>query len=358
MSEHRQTPFERFVERARRFSYEDFARNFGGVPEYVGDMLASSPAQALLAGARRHLEEADPLPWGEPRLQPIEFGRVDDAPEFLNGEVAAVDGTMPLPLQSYSVGQAICVGIVSASLRRRPTESAHCVTAAMLMEPDAHTAGDAVQARDTIRHGLNATAFMRWFETEHAIEIPERYVFVDGTLLYEWHLSQTVAVDLYRRLFASKIPMGIIKSIHDSNRLGFIGAVLEPGEVYIDQTVADHIAGEAETLREFSRRDPQFVVPGLRPLTQEIWRGVFKPRHKAFGFEVHRDHLDTMLRIAAASAHLDQIGHEIPYLLNLVDVEVRSRFGRGLLNQRLRRVLAERGLRDYFEELDERELRD
>ncbi|HEY1298111.1 MAG TPA: hypothetical protein VGJ60_33950 [Chloroflexota bacterium] len=358
MTQHHQTPFERFIERARRFCYEDYARNFGGIPEHVGDMLASQPAQALLVGARRHLEEAEPLPWGEPRLRRLEFGRVDDAPEFLNGDVAAVDGTLPLPLQSYSVGQAICVGIVSASLRREPTESAHCVTAAMLMDPQASTAGDAVAARDTIRHGLNATAFMRYFETLHALEIPERYVFLDGTLLYEWHLSQVVTGDLYRQLFERKVPMGIIKSIHDSNRLGYIGAVLEPGEVYIDQTVADHIAGEAETLREFTRRDPQFVVPALRPLTHEVWRGVFKPRHKAFGFEVHREHLEDMLRIAAASAHLDQLGHEIPYLLNLVDVEVRTRFGRRLLDQRLRQVLAERGLQSYFEELDERELRD
>jgi hypothetical protein len=134
--------------------------------------------------------------------------------------------------------------------------------------------------------------------------------------------------------------------------------VLRPGEVDIDRTLAQHIRVEAEILRQYSRQEPQAIVDGLWPLAEKVWRGVYKPCAKAFGFEAHEDHLEDLLRIAVGTAHMDALGHEIPLPLNMVDPEVRQRFGGRLLRQAVRNALAERGVGAFFEEMDEHALRD
>ena len=117
--------FSELIHGSRRISRDEFAANFGGVAEDVIEMLDGEQARQVVRAARAAMEEARPLPDGTPRLQSLEFGRFSTAPELERGLVAAVDGTPALPLQLYSAGQALCVGIGSVSHRRPMRDSIH-----------------------------------------------------------------------------------------------------------------------------------------------------------------------------------------------------------------------------------------
>ena len=89
----------------------------------------------------------------------------------------------------------------------------------------------------------------------------------------------------------------------------------------------------------------------------ELVRGVFKPAHKTFGFETRRSDLELVLRVLAADCQLEYPGHEIPFLLNRVDLEVRHAFCPQLFERHIRSALASRGEELEFEESDERSWR-
>ena len=86
-------------------------------------------------------------------------------------------------------------------------------------------------------------------------------------------------------------------------------------------------------------------------------RGVFKPAKKPFGFECHIDCLDDMLRIMAADCQMNNVGHEIPYLLNRVDEEVRRNFNQKIVAQGVASQLAQKSEELFMEEESERNLR-
>ena len=71
---------------------------------------------------------------------------------------------------------------------------------------------------------------------------------------------------------------------------------LKPGEIYVVGTLEEH-------LNQSSAARNRYVSDRFKnSVASNIFRGVFKPRNKAFGFEVHKDHLENMLRIMEADA--------------------------------------------------------
>ena len=92
-------------------------------------------------------------------------------------------------------------------------------------------------------------------------------------------------------------------------------------------------------------------------IAREVLRGVFKPRNKAFSFEVHKDHLEDMLRIMAADCQMNNAGHEIPFLLNRIDEEVRKNFSPQILKDRIAIQMATHSEELFFEETNERSFR-
>ena len=117
--------FRDLVNQSQRITKDEFAINFGGIADNVIQMLDSEQAHQVIRDARAAMEEANNLPSGLPRLRQIEFGLFSDAPELQAGDVAAVDGTNALPMQMYSAGQALCVGVGSLSHRRPMEDSLH-----------------------------------------------------------------------------------------------------------------------------------------------------------------------------------------------------------------------------------------
>lgn len=88
-------------------------------------------------------------------------------------------------------------------------------------------------------------------------------------------------------------------------------------------------------------------------MSPRIIRGVFKPYKRSFAFEVLEDHLEDMLRILTADAHMNQEGHEIPYLLNLIDSEIRRMFKRQKLLSDIALKMNQTSDSIYQEEWDE-----
>ncbi|MCI0591020.1 MAG: hypothetical protein L0Y67_05375, partial [Gammaproteobacteria bacterium] len=265
---------------------------FGSIADDVIEMLDGEMAREVVRQARAHMESATPLADGSPRLRTLEFGRFSSAPELEQGLVAAVDGTPALPIQLYSAGQALCVGIGSLSHRRAMQNTVHYWSSKLYLR-DAQGVDDFIAREEQGLFGISQTAYLRYFEVLHGIEIAEPFVMFDGTLVYEWLTASREGVQLYERLFSSgKRTIGVIKSVKANVVFAQYAKALRTGEVYIIETLADHLDQSRATNanRGEARR---FALPAfVEGIAPQILRGIFKPRKKAFGFEVHTSHLD------------------------------------------------------------------
>jgi hypothetical protein len=349
--------FNHLIETSRRISRDEYALNFGGIAEDVAAMLEGDQARETIRTARQAMETAGCLRDGSPRLRTIEFGRFDTAPELEQGRVAAVDGIATLPLQRFSAGQALCVGIGSLSHRRPVRDSVHYWSSKAYLE-EAADADEFLTREEQGLVGISQTAYLRYFEVRHGLEIDEPYLLFDGTLVYEWLTASREGVDLYERLFASgKQAMGVLKSVRASPLLAKFAKALRPGEVFLVETLADHL--EHGWASESRRDEPgRYTLPTfLNGPASQVLRGVFKPMKKAFGFEVHQDHLAEMLRILAADCQMNYVGREIPYLLNRVEEEVRYHLRPGILRDRIAAKLASPNEEVFLEEIEDRRIR-
>jgi len=350
--------FRELIRRSRRISRDEFAVNFGGIAHDVVEMLEGEQAREATRQARELMETARPLPDGSSRLRQVEFGFFSNAPELERGEVAAVDGTPALPVQLYSAGQALCVGIGSLSYRRPLQDSLHYWSSKAYLA-EATDTDDFISRQEQGLFGISQTAYLRYFEIKHGLEIAEPTVFFDGTLVYEWLVATQEGVQLYSELFKSgKRCMGVMKNIKANAQFATYARALRTREIYIIETLFDHLDQSNAPNKNPGEGGKRYVLPEFQNgIARQILRGIFKPAKKAFAFEVHADHLEDMLRITAADCQLNNIGHEIPYLLNRVDEEVRHTFSQNLLRDRIAAQMATQNEELFFEETDERSFR-
>ena len=233
--------FSELIENSRRINRDEFSENFGGISEDVVEMLNSEQARRATQEAREAMENARPLSSGSPRLREIEFGQFSTATELERGEVAAVDGKPLLPIQKYSAGQAICVGVGSLSHRRPMQDSLHYWSSRVLLDRSRDT-NDFIALQEQGLFGISQTAYMRYFEINHGIEIDEPYVLFDGTLVYEWLAAIRQGVDLYLQLLGSrKQCLGVIKNLKANVIFATYARAIRQGELYIIETLRDHL---------------------------------------------------------------------------------------------------------------------
>ena len=338
--------FHELLSGSRRVSKDEFAVNFGGIADDVVEMLNSTQAQKTIQEARETMERGLP-----DSLRRVEFGLFSSAKELENGEVAAIDGTFALPMQKYSTGQAICVGIGSLSHYRPMQDSLHYWSSKVFLS-EASDTDDFIEREKRGLFGIYPTAYLRYYEVKHCLEIEEPYLFLDGPLVDESLVARQEGIELYSKLFESEKykVLGVIKNIGNPIFTKFARA-LNPGEIYVVGTLQEHL-NQSSTTRN------RYVSDKFKNgIACDIFRGVFKPRNKAFGFEVHKDHLEDMLRIMAADCQMNNIGHEIPFLLNRIDEEVRKNFSQRILKDRIATKMATHSEELFFEETNERSFR-
>lgn len=350
--------FSELIRGSRRIGRDEYSLNFGNISEDVIGMLNSEAAQRATREAREVMESALALPSGAPRLREVGFGLFSEAPELERGEVAAVDGKHVLPLQKYTAGQAISVGIGSLSYRRPMSDSIHYWSSRALLE-NAGDTDDFIAIQERGLFGISPTAYLRYYEVLHGLELEETHVFFDGTLVYEWLVATREGVDLYLRLFGSgKRCIGIIKNLRDNVVFSTFARALRRGEVYIIETLRDHLESSNAPNRNQGESSARYTLPEFHDnIAPKILRGIFRPNNKAFGFEVHEDDLEDMLRVMCADCQMNHPGHEIPYLLNRVDEEVRARFNPQILRDRIALELMVDSEVVFFEESPERNFR-
>ncbi len=329
--------FHELLNGSRRVSKDDFAVDFGGIANDVVEMLKSPQAQRTIQEARETMESGS--------LCKVKFGEFNTAKELENGEVAAIDGTFALPMQKYSTGQAICVGIGSLSHCRSMQDSLHYWSSKVILS-DATDADDFIEREKRGLFGIYPTAYLRYCEVAHCLEVEEPYLFLDGPLVDESLIATQDGIELYSKLFKREKyqVIGVIKNIGNPVFTKFARA-LNPGEIYVVGTLQEHL-NQDRTARKFKNR-----------ITRDILRGVFKPRKKAFGFEVHRKHLEDMLRIMAADCQMNKPGHEIPFLLNRIDEEVRKNFDQRILKDRIAAQMVAESEELFYDETDEHAFR-
>ena len=329
--------FDELLSRSKRVSTDEFAVDFGGIADDVVEMLNSPKAQTTIQEARETMEAGS--------LRKIDFGKFNTAKELEKGEVAAIDGTFALPMQKYSTGQAICVGIGSLSHCRPMRDSLHYWSSKVFLS-DATDVSDFIEREKRGLFGIYPTAYLRYYEVSHCLKVEEPYLFLDGPLVDESLIATQKGIALYNKLFKSEKykVIGVIKSIENPVFTKFARA-LNPGEIYVVETLQEHL-NQGSPARRFKNR-----------IARDILRGVFKPRKKAFGFEVHRKHLEDMLRIMAADCQMNKPGHEIPFLLNRIDEEVRKNFDPRILKDRIAAQMAAESEELFYVETDERDFR-
>lgn len=350
--------FQELIEQSRRITRDEYALNFGGIADDVIEMLNSEEANDVLRQAREIMETAPPLPDGTPRLQQIEFGNLENALELVRGEVAAIDGTTTLPMQIYSAGQALCVGIGSLSHTRPMQDTLHYWSSRVSLSQATDT-DDFIRREERGLYGISQTAYLRYFEINHGLEVAEPYILFDGTIVYEWLVSARNGVQKYIDLFNSgKQCLGVMKNVKANPEFAKFARALNTGELFIIENLQYHLSSSNASNKNQGESATRYVLPEFMDnIAPYIWRGVFKPRNKAFGFEVHINHLPDMIRIMAADCQMNYAGHEIPYLLNRIDEEVRKNFNQNILKDRITYSLATQSEGLFFEERNEREFR-
>ena len=350
--------FGELVKSSKRVSRDEFATNFGEIANDVVEMLNSEKAHEVIKDARDTMESAPSLPSGEQRLRMVDFGQFSNAKELESGKVAAIDGTYALPMQKYSAGQALCIGVGSLSHRRPMQDSLHYWSSKIYLSQSTDT-NDFISREEHGLFGISQTAYLRYFEVKHSLEIDEHYMFFDGTLVYEWLVATLDGVQLYQELFGSgKQVIGVSKDIKANPVFAKYARALRPGEIYVVETLGDHLSQSNASNKNQGESVNRYVLDQFNTeFASDIYRGVFKPRNKAFGFEVHKDQLEDMLRIMAADCQMNNPGHEIPYLLNRIDEEVRNNFSQRLLKDRISTKMATHSEELFFEETNERTFR-
>ena len=346
--------FHKLLEESRCVSREKFAANFGGIPGDVMEMFNSEQARQAVQKARKDMEDEKNslLPSGEPRLrQEVQFGLLSKAKELEDGTVAAIDGTFALPMQTYSAGQAICVGIGSLSHCRPMQDSLHYWSSKVSLSEATHT-DDFIVREERGLFGISQTAYLRYYEVEHGLKINEPYLFLDGPLVDKYLVSSEKGIELYNRLFENeKQAIGIIKNLKGNPVFTKFARALKPREIYVIETLEEHLNQSNAT------RNRYVLEEFKNSIARDIFRGVFKPRNKVFGFEVYKDHLENMLHIMAADCQMNNSGHEIPFLLNRIDEEVRKNFNAQILTDQIAIQMATQSEELFFEETDERTFR-
>ena len=338
------TMFDELLNGSKRVSKDGFATNFGGIPDDVVEMLNSTPVNQAIQEAR-DIMEADPVNPCLPPLRKMEFGLFSEARELESGAVAAIDGTFTLPMQKYSAGQAICVGIGSLSHNRPMQESVHYWSSKVMLS-EATSMSDLIERQQRGLFGRYSASYLRYYEVKHGFEIDEPYLLLDGPLIDKSLITHPEGIELYNQLFEhkDKRALGVIKKVDDPLSTKFARA-LESGEIYVIETLEDYL-NKTSADHNFEKH-----------ATSKIFRGVFKPRNKAFGFEVHKSHFEDMIRIMAADCQINNPGHEIPYLLNRIDEEVRKNFNPWILRDRIAIQMARESEELFFGEMNERYFR-
>jgi hypothetical protein len=277
---------------------------------------------------------------------------------LLGGEIAGVDGTNTI--EQIDERGLTLFGCAVAWLTRK-TRCSPQIKITQTLTPSDIDAGR-IKTIDDLNQLLKESDLLRedhsWPTTFR--EYQERlcglesgyHVLVDGPLMTQNLVSQQEGRKLLDRIIArdDRIFVGVIKSIDaSSNITKTIAHCLHPGEGFVlgnlGRMLWERYAESAAVQGWADRLGDQYV------------RCVYRPNMKTFAFECRRREIPLVVAILIQDQS-QTIGHELPSLIEYVDMYLRSQFG---ASSRIREIVLSRIHADdpirSFDLIDERSFR-
>jgi hypothetical protein len=303
------------------------------------------------------------LDYAHPRAMLIDMASVAEASPISRADLYAIDGTPMTPHLRYSAVQMFAVAVMGMSYATLDTpERCLAKTNTTFLETHAPiTEWDKLVTwiRDQDIEESNQswpTTFREYVEREYALRQQRCFTLIDGPLLTQNLLTQDRGRRQLTDLLDSSMTLcGVIKSIKAStNAHRILAQALKPGEALLIESTHDLI--HRRNVHEEPWIDPFFE--GLRARGHDIWRGVYRPMTKAFGFECDIKHLDRVVAMLWHERDVHHLGHEIPFLLNQVDAHLRATFNAQGMQHHLTYTLGlDLSQDELFDEMDERDFR-
>jgi hypothetical protein len=345
-----------------------FDIDLGGLPDDI--LRASQLTEPYLSLLRKEMEKVYLDPEGDylaPRQALLSLEnwferhgeKVKEA--YKNGEVLAVDGTPLISHKRYLSGQVYACAVGGLTSKDPMNLEAKLVKVMANLE-DEHEEnislediGRIVSESDQLtRTSSWPNAFRTYQERDFAFKSKHKFVIIDGPIITQDLLTRHAGRQLYRRMLTTdnRCFVGVIKNIHDSpSDLRYYARALRTGELYIWKTLRSVLKrdlGDSEYQGDVKEFADSFGV--------QIIRGVYKPGLKAFGFECLRKDIPDVIALLWIDRN-EQPGHEIPFLLEQVDSQLRGRYRPAETSKAIEVSLAGYSDDQLFDEIDERDLR-
>lgn len=302
------------------------------------------------------------------RIADVGGPRVDSvAGWYRDDRVGAVDGTRAMDPLNFSFRTACAFGVVAITSQRAGEP---VVEMAEMGAPASPLPDDADLADLTLREIHHAVQRVRtepsWVTTtqealvrEQARKLAEAgcaLVLVDGPVATQNLLSQRIGRDdiLAPLVSADACVIGFYKNISEIPLHSWVGIVLNPGEMYVEQDYVGLLADEDGRFSENTeiRRWVSRYLGQPNPFV----RVIYKIRNKAFGIECRAADVPVAAAVLLVDAS-PTVNHELPRLIEIADIRVRRTYrGRDMHSAVLQRV-QQRNLSLAAAMTDEREYR-
>jgi hypothetical protein len=342
---------------------ESFDVDLGGIPADV--VTSHREADPHVRNMRSLMEEAILAPGSE--LSDVEHGLIDmnawaalNGDEiraaYQNGNVVAIDGTPLVPVQRFLTAQVYACAIGALTYKERLALKAQVVKtqADPKLFIDIEATTQFIDETDKITSTQSwPTAFMEYQERRTGYEHAARYVLIDGPLITQNLLTQEEGRKLYARMLGAsrKCYVGVTKDLRFADvEERFEAAALQTGELFIRNTEFNVLRPRLE--KDYGGAVKRFAEDYLG----NVYRGIFKPGRKAFGFQCHRDDLPAVISLLILDPH-SQPGHEIPFLLEMVDAKIRGRYRPFETVRAIEAALASNDIDEFYDEAEERRFR-
>jgi hypothetical protein len=269
------------------------------------------------------------------------------------GDVAAIDGTPLLHFQRFLTAQVYACAIGSLTYRDHLALKAQVVKTQAepgLFQDQAATKQLIDETERLSSSQSWPSAFMEYQERKTALRHKAKYVLIDGPLITQNLLTQQEGRKLYEQMlgYNRKCYVGVTKDLRFADAIErYEAAALRTNELFIRST-------EYNVIKKRLEKDYKGAVKTWSEnYLVDIFRGIYKPGRKAFGFQCHRDDLPAVVCLLIMNCHT-QPGHEIPFLLEQVDAKIRGRYRPNETMGAVEAELARNNVNDFYDESDER----
>lgn len=342
---------------------DTFDIDLGNIPQDVVD--SRRQAEPHIQNVRQLMENKILTP--DTDLSGVEVGLIDMAKwvevygepvreALKSGNVVAVDGTPLLQSQRFLTTQVFACAIGTLTYRDPLTLNAQVVKTQANQELFQNKEATKRHIEEIERLSSSRSwpaTFMEYKERETAYHHHAKYVLIDGPLITQNLLTQTEGRNLYEKMLAvnRKCYVGVTKDLRFADTEERYEAVaLRTGELFIRDT-------EYNVMRDRLEKDYQGTVKTWsEDYLRDIFRGIYKPGRKAFGFQCHRDDLPSVVCLLSMDCH-PQPGHEIPFLLEQVDAKIRGRYRPTETMSAIEATLARHNMDEFYDETEERMFR-